>query len=213
MGAACDLGGVALPPAAAAARCSCRPLSGAAAPPEAWARTRSPPCQPAGARTGGLKAGSRAPGLWVLPIHPAQPDGASCAALPCLHPPLPPSRRSVQRIVGPKATGETCHIIIETNGDIPFWEGQSYGVIPPVGSPHLPTQRAALPPGGPASPHPASPRPAPASPLPQPTRTCSRGRRLPLPAPAGCMRPQSRARPQPTHRPAPLPPSVHRAPR
>lgn len=40
--------------------------------------------------------------------------------------------KSVERIVGPKATGETCHIVIETNGDIPFWEGQSYGVIPPV---------------------------------------------------------------------------------
>jgi len=40
--------------------------------------------------------------------------------------------KSVERIVGPKATGETCHIILETNGDIPFWEGQSYGVIPPV---------------------------------------------------------------------------------
>lgn len=40
--------------------------------------------------------------------------------------------KSVERIVGPKATGETCHIIIETNGKIPFWEGQSYGVIPPV---------------------------------------------------------------------------------
>jgi len=39
--------------------------------------------------------------------------------------------RSVERIVGPKATGETCHIIIETEGKIPFWEGQSYGVIPP----------------------------------------------------------------------------------
>jgi len=39
--------------------------------------------------------------------------------------------KSVQRIVGPKATGETCHIIIETQGKIPFWEGQSYGVIPP----------------------------------------------------------------------------------
>ena len=39
--------------------------------------------------------------------------------------------KSVERIVGPKATGETCHIIIETNGDIPFVEGQSYGVIPP----------------------------------------------------------------------------------
>lgn len=40
--------------------------------------------------------------------------------------------RSVEKITGPKATGETCHIIIDTNGDIPFWEGQSYGVIPPV---------------------------------------------------------------------------------
>ena len=39
--------------------------------------------------------------------------------------------RSVERIVGPKATGETCHIIIETDGQIPFVEGQSYGVIPP----------------------------------------------------------------------------------
>lgn len=39
--------------------------------------------------------------------------------------------KSVERIVGPKATGETCHIVIETEGQIPFWEGQSYGVIPP----------------------------------------------------------------------------------
>lgn len=30
-----------------------------------------------------------------------------------------------------QATGETCDILIDTNGDIPFWEGQSYGVIPP----------------------------------------------------------------------------------
>jgi ferredoxin--NADP+ reductase len=30
-----------------------------------------------------------------------------------------------------QATGETCNIVIETNGDIPFWEGQSYGVVPP----------------------------------------------------------------------------------
>lgn len=39
---------------------------------------------------------------------------------------------SVERIVGPKATGETCNIVIKTDGKIPFWEGQSYGVIPPV---------------------------------------------------------------------------------
>jgi ferredoxin--NADP+ reductase len=40
--------------------------------------------------------------------------------------------KSVEKITGPKATGETSHIIIETRGEIPFWEGQSYGVIPPV---------------------------------------------------------------------------------
>jgi len=39
--------------------------------------------------------------------------------------------KSVERIVGPKATGETCHIIVDTAGNIPMWEGQSYGVIPP----------------------------------------------------------------------------------
>ena len=38
---------------------------------------------------------------------------------------------SVDRIVGPEATGETCHIVIKTDNNIPFWEGQSYGVIPP----------------------------------------------------------------------------------
>ena len=39
---------------------------------------------------------------------------------------------SVERIVGPKATGETTHIVIEHGGKMPYWEGQSYGVIPPV---------------------------------------------------------------------------------
>jgi ferredoxin--NADP+ reductase len=38
---------------------------------------------------------------------------------------------SVQRIVGPAATGETCHIIIDHGGKMPYYEGQSYGVIPP----------------------------------------------------------------------------------
>ncbi len=40
--------------------------------------------------------------------------------------------KSVERCSGPNATGETCHIVIETEGKLPFWEGQSYGVIPPV---------------------------------------------------------------------------------
>lgn len=43
---------------------------------------------------------------------------------------------SVERVVGPKAPGETCHIVIDHDGNLPYWEGQSYGVIPPVS--HLP---------------------------------------------------------------------------
>ena len=47
---------------------------------------------------------------------------------------------STKRIVGPKATGETCHIVIDHKGDFPYWEGQSWGVIPPGtkenGKPH-----------------------------------------------------------------------------
>jgi ferredoxin--NADP+ reductase len=38
---------------------------------------------------------------------------------------------STKRIVGPKATGETCHIVIDHEGDFPYWEGQSWGVLPP----------------------------------------------------------------------------------
>ena len=38
---------------------------------------------------------------------------------------------SVERIVGTGATGEICHIVIDHMGKIPYWEGQSYGVIPP----------------------------------------------------------------------------------
>jgi len=39
--------------------------------------------------------------------------------------------KSVKRIVGPEATGETCDIVIDHGGDMPYWEGQSFGVIPP----------------------------------------------------------------------------------
>jgi ferredoxin--NADP+ reductase len=38
---------------------------------------------------------------------------------------------SVKRIVGAAATGETCDIIIDHFGKMPYWEGQSYGVVPP----------------------------------------------------------------------------------
>merc|ERR1719252_244796 len=33
---------------------------------------------------------------------------------------------STKRIVGPKATGETCHIIMNHDGKMPYWEGQSH---------------------------------------------------------------------------------------
>merc|ERR1719387_280261 len=42
---------------------------------------------------------------------------------------------SCKRIVGPEATGETCHIIFDYKGNMPYWEGQSYGVIPPGTNP------------------------------------------------------------------------------
>ena len=45
---------------------------------------------------------------------------------------------SCERIVGPKATGETCNIVIKHDGDMPYWEGQSYGVIPPGENPKKP---------------------------------------------------------------------------
>ncbi|KAL6332424.1 hypothetical protein AAG906_005002 [Vitis piasezkii] len=45
---------------------------------------------------------------------------------------------SVERIVGPKAPGETCHIVIDHGGIVPYWEGQSYGVIPPGENPKKP---------------------------------------------------------------------------
>merc|ERR1719313_498762 len=49
---------------------------------------------------------------------------------------------SCKRIVGPEATGETCHIIFDHKGEMPYWEGQSYGVLPPGtnpknGKPHM----------------------------------------------------------------------------
>jgi len=39
---------------------------------------------------------------------------------------------SVNRMVGPDATGETCHIVIDHGGNMPYYEGQSFGVIAPL---------------------------------------------------------------------------------
>ncbi|CAM6090309.1 unnamed protein product [Calypogeia fissa] len=46
--------------------------------------------------------------------------------------------KSVERIVGPNATGETCHIVIDHQGKVPYWEGQSYGIIAPGENPKKP---------------------------------------------------------------------------
>ncbi|CAA7057715.1 unnamed protein product [Microthlaspi erraticum] len=45
---------------------------------------------------------------------------------------------SVERVVGANAPGETCHIVIYHDGNLPYWEGQSYGVIPPGENPKKP---------------------------------------------------------------------------
>ncbi len=42
---------------------------------------------------------------------------------------------SAKRIVGPKATGEVCHIHINSGPTFKYWEGQSLGVIPPGTNP------------------------------------------------------------------------------
>jgi len=42
---------------------------------------------------------------------------------------------SVERIVGEGATGETMNIVIDHGGNMPYWEGQSFGVIPPGTNP------------------------------------------------------------------------------
>mmetsp|Transcript_45943 Transcript_45943/g.152305 ORF Transcript_45943/g.152305 Transcript_45943/m.152305 type:complete len:383 (+) Transcript_45943:46-1194(+) len=42
---------------------------------------------------------------------------------------------STKRIVGPEATGETCDVVMSHGGKMPYWEGQSYGVIPPGTNP------------------------------------------------------------------------------
>jgi ferredoxin--NADP+ reductase len=42
---------------------------------------------------------------------------------------------SAKRIVGPNAPGEVCHVQINTEKNLKYWEGQSLGVIPPGLSP------------------------------------------------------------------------------
>ncbi|RZR73137.1 hypothetical protein BHM03_00020788 [Ensete ventricosum] len=83
-----------------------------------------------------------------IPIQPLELENATEPPLN-LHKPKEPYTAtivSVERLVGPKAPGETCHIVIDHGGNVPYWEGQSYGIIPPLllqgenpkkpGSPH-----------------------------------------------------------------------------
>ena len=47
--------------------------------------------------------------------------------------------RSVKRAIGPDAPGEICHVVVTTEGKLPYVEGQSVGVVPPGnkgGKPH-----------------------------------------------------------------------------
>jgi len=60
----------------------------------------------------------------TIPVNTYKPKGPGSAKV-----------ISVKRIVGPQATGETCHIIMDHEGKIPYWEGQSYGIIPPGTNP------------------------------------------------------------------------------
>ncbi|CAM9258472.1 unnamed protein product [Chrysoparadoxa australica] len=54
--------------------------------------------------------------------------------------PYPGKLQSVTRLVGPKSPGEVMHIVIDHDGNMPYWEGQSIGIIPPgvdaAGKPH-----------------------------------------------------------------------------
>lgn len=73
------------------------------------------------------------------------PGGLEAATEPPMHlfknkEPYIATIKSVERIVGPKAPGETCHIVIEHDGNVPYWEGQSYGIIPPGENPKKPGQ-------------------------------------------------------------------------
>ena len=39
---------------------------------------------------------------------------------------------SVEKITGPNAPAQTYHIVFDHNGFLPYWEGQVFGVMPPV---------------------------------------------------------------------------------
>lgn len=69
-----------------------------------------------------------------IPVQPLELENANEPPLNLYKPKEPYTATivSVERLVGPKAPGETCHIVIDHGGNVPYWEGQSYGIIPPV---------------------------------------------------------------------------------
>ncbi|XP_074575832.1 ferredoxin--NADP reductase, embryo isozyme, chloroplastic-like [Curcuma longa] len=75
-----------------------------------------------------------------VPVQPLEYDNAKEPPLNLYKPKEPYTATivSVERLVGPNAPGETCHIVIDHGGNVPYWEGQSYGVIPPGENPKKP---------------------------------------------------------------------------
>ena len=70
-----------------------------------------------------------------VPVSPLELENATEPPLNLYNPKKPYTATvvSVERLVGPFARGETFHIVIDHGGKVPYWEGQTYGVIPPVG--------------------------------------------------------------------------------
>ncbi|XP_024356607.1 ferredoxin--NADP reductase, embryo isozyme, chloroplastic [Physcomitrium patens] len=92
----------------------------------------------------GVKAYTK-PASAVTPQVATGPKSLEAAKEPPMHlfknkEPFIGTIKSVERIVGPKAPGETCHIVIDHEGNVPYWEGQSYGIIPPGENPKKPGQ-------------------------------------------------------------------------
>ncbi|KAG6507333.1 hypothetical protein ZIOFF_032675 [Zingiber officinale] len=75
-----------------------------------------------------------------VPVQPLELDNAKEPPLNLYKPKEPYTATivSVERLVGSNAPGETCHIVIDHGGNVPYWEGQSYGVIPPGENPKKP---------------------------------------------------------------------------
>ncbi|CAL9090117.1 unnamed protein product [Musa textilis] len=75
-----------------------------------------------------------------IPVQPLELEDAKEPPLNLYKPKEPYTATivSVERLVGPNAPGETCHIVIDHGGNVPYWEGQSYGVIPPGENPKKP---------------------------------------------------------------------------